>query len=1182
MCSKGTGSPPVPGSTSTAFQSATAPSAFMQPMYQNYINTALGLSQTPFNPAMLGTAAPLNAQQTQAGNQLFTLGMNAGNLDPAKLQSIMSPYTQDVTQATQNWFNNQNAIQGTNLLSQAIRSGNAFGGDRAGIAEAQLAGQQQLAQAPVIAGLQQAGYNTALNEYNTLNQMGLAGAQAALGWGNQEQAQAQREADVAQQNAMMQSAYPFQLQNWYGSTLGGLGPLLGSFAQGYTTPPAPNALNQGLGIASSLIGLGTTLFGKRGGVVGRGLVGRGRRHGYKGLVRIPPHLQGGGSADSTELTDPQLNINLGPRSNINYGDIGTSSARDPYGTLTFGARPISNAPNITGAVRVPLRVPSAPIQPQQQSQDTSQQTTPSTASTIGSLATSLAPLAAFALLQRGGAVHRYQDGGNDDDDEQQTPSWGLPGSWTGGGGTQVASYSPPPVVSGGYGADPSFIYRGTGVGPRGPEGPDITGPPRGSPGGLPIQARDAPNLMLTRERSQRALEDNPRLAAAFSRNATAEVGTQPEARARYQASVMDRAASRDQSLGYAMTDPNYYPPSTRAATGVNPDLFVGANPANYATGNASGTVRFAGGPQTAAYGGERYGVEGPDRAYARAVGYAGPGGAGSVGGVPVADGRGGYTTTQIPGVGQPAKTFAQRWAENPFTQLGAALLANRSPYFGVGMGTALASTAAAQVAQRKQDLLDTKPTMDTSTGTIKFVHPDGTITDTHLATNAANVAEETKRHHLATEKGGVDKPIVWHGDYGNEQAFQKPDGTIVDTENKILHSPYGAPVGTLYGVPPTPAPGGAAPQIQVPSPGTPTPATPPEAPARPPATTPTTPPATAPATPGTTPPAPPLTSQRETPTTTGQRDISQPLDEDQKQTVQLVDARIAQGDRIKAPFPPEASKLLKQFPGTTPEQVDYDAMRLAEGDTSVLQQRGTGKAASAFKGLLRARANQYNIEHNLTPEQSNSKIAGFGAQKAGARSLATREANMTGAIAAAEGAIPRLLEISDQIPRSQLPKFNDLILAAKKQTGDPKVVRYGTALLTLGNAYARFQSPTGVITDEARKHAFNILELGYTNGQVQAVADQMMLEMGSELTAVKTASRRYLGQQSEQPYKPGDILKGRQQEPTAPPSARRTAPAPAAPVQVQSIEEARKLTPGTRFIIPEGPSKGQIGTVPGG
>src|SRR6516225_5994071 len=179
MCSKGGGSPPVPNASSTAFQSTTSPSPVVSPLYTNFLNNATNLATTPFNPGMLGAVAPLNATQQQAGAMLtgdipgavtnmMNVGQNLGTFDPTQIQAIQSPYTAAVTQATQNWFNNQNAIQGNDLLSQAIRSGNAFGGDRAGIAAAQLAGQQQLAQAPVIAGLQQAGYQQALQEYNTL------------------------------------------------------------------------------------------------------------------------------------------------------------------------------------------------------------------------------------------------------------------------------------------------------------------------------------------------------------------------------------------------------------------------------------------------------------------------------------------------------------------------------------------------------------------------------------------------------------------------------------------------------------------------------------------------------------------------------------------------------------------------------------------------------------------------------------------------------------------------------------------------------------------------------------------------------------------------------------------------------------------------------------------------------
>jgi hypothetical protein len=361
----------------------------------------------------------MTPEQTQAGEQVFNLGLTMGQFDPSQVQAIESPYTQDVVNATQNWFNNQNAIQGSGLMGQAIRSGNAFGGDRAGIAEAQLAGQQQMAQAPVIAGLEQAGYTQALGEYNQLKQMGLTGAEAALQWGNQQQAQAQRELDVQQQNAMMQQAYPFQLQNWYGSVLGGIGPLQGSSALGYTTPPPPSLASQIGSIAGPLAGLAGAAFGiKRGGSVPRKLNG-GLEH--RGLVRVPGRFQEGGGLSDSEDAGPLYAGALTPSSNVN---IRGGNPSDPYGALSVGGRSMRTIPNVVGGgPRVPIRVPSFPsLQGQQQAAATQQQTqqqkqqqeAQAIAST-GGAALGLAGLGALALLKRGGAIPRFQDGGADDD-----------------------------------------------------------------------------------------------------------------------------------------------------------------------------------------------------------------------------------------------------------------------------------------------------------------------------------------------------------------------------------------------------------------------------------------------------------------------------------------------------------------------------------------------------------------------------------------------------------------------------------------------------------------------------------------------------------------------------------------------------------------------------------------------
>ena len=123
---------------------------------------------------------------------------------------------------------------------------------------------------------------------------------------------------------------------------------------------------------------------------------------------------------------------------------------------------------------------------------------------------------------------------------------------------------------------------------------------------------------------------NPQIRNQLIALTHAEVGNQgPEAKQAFLESVVNRAAARGQPLSSAINDPSYFPKVTqqRMAGGVPGDLASGYSPlvdavaggsntAKYATGNASGTVGFNGGPQTAAFGGERFGIEGPDKAWA--------------------------------------------------------------------------------------------------------------------------------------------------------------------------------------------------------------------------------------------------------------------------------------------------------------------------------------------------------------------------------------------------------------------------------------------------------------------------------------------------------------------------------------------------------------------------------------
>jgi hypothetical protein len=103
-----------------------------------------------------------------------------------------------------------------------------------------------------------------------------------------------------------------------------------------------------------------------------------------------------------------------------------------------------------------------------------------------------------------------------------------------------------------------------------------------------------------------------------------EVGGQgPEAQHAFMESIFNRAAARGMSLGRAINDPNYFAAASFKPTSLSGEqtgrfgqilsnVVAGSNVSNFATGNASGTVGFGGGPTTFSAGGERFGIEKPD------------------------------------------------------------------------------------------------------------------------------------------------------------------------------------------------------------------------------------------------------------------------------------------------------------------------------------------------------------------------------------------------------------------------------------------------------------------------------------------------------------------------------------------------------------------------------------------
>jgi hypothetical protein len=280
---------PVTGTTQGGINAISGAGNWIGPTYNN--------ATSAINAGVAGSAPYYGAAGSNYGAAAGVVGASMGAVnptavDPAAINQFMSPYIQSVVDPTTKWLNQQNALQQTNLNSNAISSG-AFGGDRAGLASAVLSGQQNMAEAPEIAGLYNQGYSQALaaaqqqqGVYLGAGQAnraalqtgagllsGIAGGQTGLGTnvagtyfgagqgygtaGNQAfqnsmaQAQGQIGAglipqqtqqaqDTALYNQFLQEqAYPFQTTQFLGNLAMGIGPNYGSTTTQNAFQPQP-------------------------------------------------------------------------------------------------------------------------------------------------------------------------------------------------------------------------------------------------------------------------------------------------------------------------------------------------------------------------------------------------------------------------------------------------------------------------------------------------------------------------------------------------------------------------------------------------------------------------------------------------------------------------------------------------------------------------------------------------------------------------------------------------------------------------------------------------------------------------------------------------------------------------------------------------------------------------------
>jgi len=345
------------------------------------INAAANQAQPSYQQAQ-GTvnSAYAGAQPYNMGATAYALGagqaVDPSQINGAAINQFMSPYLQNVagSEAALLNQNQQQAMAGQ--LGNAITSG-AFGGDRAGIAAANLNQQNQLANANIYSNILNQGFNTALGaaqqqqgvnlsaeqanraalaqasgllsgigqqqyaqglgaaqETATLGQgaqdAALQGAQAQIGAGTLGQ-QTQQAQDTALYNQFLQKqAYPFQVAQFLANIAEGTGALSGST----TTTTTPGGLMAARGGAIKREGRAYGGETSQGGVVGLASAGEGFAFGGQ------PTLPGVSSMDLASILQAQEQM-FAPYSN-QTGLYGGQQGSTPYGGA--GHVPAANVP----------------------------------------------------------------------------------------------------------------------------------------------------------------------------------------------------------------------------------------------------------------------------------------------------------------------------------------------------------------------------------------------------------------------------------------------------------------------------------------------------------------------------------------------------------------------------------------------------------------------------------------------------------------------------------------------------------------------------------------------------------------------------------------------------------------------------------------------------------------------
>ena len=252
------------------------PAPFIQSLGEYYGKELPALTKDPMDVTKWSPqVAPQDPYQADAYTLAGTQGKGIGAFEqyltaaepyagPDAYKQFMSPYQQQVIDATMTSFDKQAAMQRRGISDQALRAG-AYGGARHGIAGSEYDAASDMNRALMESQLLQQGYGQGMAGAQTAygQQMNLAGQvpgmyqqdiQTLGQVGALQQADVQARGDVGREEERMRAYEPYERLGFLGQGLTGI---MGGYGNQYQfqQQPNPTPLQTALGTGATLAGI---------------------------------------------------------------------------------------------------------------------------------------------------------------------------------------------------------------------------------------------------------------------------------------------------------------------------------------------------------------------------------------------------------------------------------------------------------------------------------------------------------------------------------------------------------------------------------------------------------------------------------------------------------------------------------------------------------------------------------------------------------------------------------------------------------------------------------------------------------------------------------------------------------------------------------------------------------------